>query len=452
VVSDPPPSAQPNVAPPGRQFGTTFRFWVAVVITGLVSGMAAVAIKEVLRSVQHFSYSYSSGEFVDAVQKSSDGHRIVVLAIAGALAGGIWYLLERIAGTRGGDISDVVWSGDPDMPVVPTLVTATLSETIIALGASLGREEPPKEAAAALTSLLTARMGLSRDERRALVAFAAGAGWAAMYNIPLGGAVFALEVFLGTVTFSLVLPAVATSSIAVAISWTVEPIHPYFPSIPTYPITTSLIVWAIVAGPIIGLVTVGFIWILGWVQRHKVGGKWLLVGPLLFFTVLGALAITYPQLLGNGKDIAEQVFLGGMSIPLIVALVVLKPLVTAGCIGSGATGGLFTPTTSTGALLGALLGNIWSLAWPGTAHGAFALVGATAMLGAAMNGPVSALVLMVELTHHMTNLLVPAILALVGACLVTRAFHACSIYSVRLPRGHAPQRWATLQTGAGETA
>ena len=439
--AEPPPSAQPTVPPPWWRLGLTPRFWVLLVPTGLVAGMLATGLKELLRAVQHAAWSYPGGSFVDAVGKSGDVRRVAVLAAAGVLAGLGWWALERVAGTRGGNLTDAVWSGEGRLPLVPTFVTATLSETVIALGASLGREAPPKEASAAVAGWLAGRAGLSSEERRLLVACAAGAAFAAIYNIPFGGAVFAVEVLLGSLSLPLVVPALAASWIATAISWTVLPDRAYYPALPTYPASASLVVWAVVAGPVIGLGAAGYVWLIGRVQAHKASGRWLLVALPAGFATLGAVAVAYPQLLGNGRDAAEQVFLGGYGLPALAALMALKPLVTGLCLESGASGGLFTPTTSYGALAGAVLGGLWTLAWPGAPGGAYALVGATAMLGAAMNGPVSAVVLMVELTHHLTSLLVPSLAALVGATLVTRALGVSSIYAARLP-AREPGRWA----------
>ena len=450
MATEPPASAQPNVSPYWWRTGMSGRFWALVVVEGIVAGVVATALEKLLRLVQHLAWTYRTGEFIVGVQRHGASWRVAVLAAAGLLAGVGWWALVKIAGTRGGDLSDAIWSTEARIPLVPTLVTATLSETVIALGASLGREAPPKEASAAIASRLALWAGLSVEERRLLVACAAGAGFAGIYNIPLGGAIFAVEVLMGSLALPLVLPALAASTLATAVTWIVLPIHPYYQAIPSYPAATPLLVWALLAGPVIGVASTGYVWVIGWAQRHKLSGRNVLWGPLVVFGLLGVLAVRYPQLLGNGKDVAEQAFLGGDGILVLATLFVLKPLVTAACLGSGATGGLFTPTTSYGALLGAGLGHLWGLAWPGAAVGSYALVGATAMLGAALNGPVSGLVLMVELTHHMTSLLVPAMLALVGANLVSRMLHSRSVYSVRLPHSEPPDRWSRSGVWAGD--
>jgi H+/Cl- antiporter ClcA len=113
-------------------------------------------------------------------------------------------------------------------------------------------------------------------------------------------------------------------------------------------------------------------------------------------------------------------------------LTVLKPLFTASCLGSGAPGGLFTPTLAFGALFGGTLGHVWSLLWPGTPAGSYALVGGGAVLAASMQGPLAATVMIVELAHRSVTLMVPLLLAVTGATVVSRLIGAPSIYSARL--------------------
>ena len=154
--------------------------------------------------------------------------------------------------------------------------------------------------------------------------------------------------------------------------------------------------WALLAGPVIGLVSPAYIRLIGWVSYHRARGLRALFAPVIAFGILGVIGIWYPQVFGNGQDMARDAFLGIGSLSLLLVLFALKPLVTAMCLGSGASGGLFTPTLSTGAVLGGALGIAWSLAWPGSPSGAFAMVGAAAMIGAAMQAPLAGLALVLE--------------------------------------------------------
>jgi chloride channel protein, CIC family len=191
-----------------------------------------------------------------------------------------------------------------------------------------------------------------------------------------------------------------------------------------------------------GLVSIAYVRLIAWADGHKpmglrLHGARLLLVPLAVFTALGCLAIPFPHLLGNGKDVVQLALDSKLGLGLLVALVILKPLATAACLGSGAPGGLFTPTITLGALLGGLLGVIWAHIWPGTPPGFCALIGAGAVLAAATQGPVSAMALMIELTRRMDVTMVPMLLAVVGATAVARRLEVRSIYSGRIHAGRA---------------
>ena len=130
---------------------------------------------------------------------------------------------------------------------------------------------------------------------------------------------------------------------------------------------------------------------------------------------------------------ARNAFLGIGGLSVLLALFALKPLVTAMCLGSGASGGLFTPTLATGAVLGGALGMAWNLAWPGSPSGAFAMVSAAAMIGAAMQAPLSGLALVLELTHSGFGLTAPMMAATAIATVVAFHVDGYPIYSARLP-------------------
>jgi chloride channel protein, CIC family len=319
-------------------------------------------------------------------------------------------------------------------------VRAVQSIVLVALGASLGREAAPQQAGAALASALSERIGVPRWQRRLLVACGAGAGMAAVYNVPLGGALFALEVLLGTLTLPLVLPALATALIATAVAWIALPRSPTY-TIPAYGVSASQIVWALIIGPIAGLAAVAYIRLIARAHALRPAGVLRFAAPVLVFTALGALSIAYPQLLGNGRPVVQLALVAQLGAGLLAVLLVLKPLATAACLGSGAPGGLFTPTLAYGVLLGGLLGHGWAQIWPGAPLGSYAIIGGAAVLAASMQGPLAAVVLLLELTHGADSLIVPILLAVVEATVIARLLGAPSIYSARLslhePEGHA---------------
>ncbi len=418
---------------PGRgivaSYGT--RFWVLVVLVGLGAGVGGAALIELLRAVQHVAWSYHSGDFLDGVERTSSARRVLVLLVGGVVAGGGTMLLAR---SGAGDVSETIWLRGARVPFWASIARGVHSIVIVALGASLGREAAPQQAGAAVASALSEWARLPDWQRRLLVACGAGAGMAAVYNVPLGGALFALEVLLGTLTLPLVLPALATSLIATAIAWIALPDGPTY-AIPSYPVSGSQIVWAVIVGPIAGLAAIGWVRLIARAHALRPAGWMRLAAPIVVFTALGALAIAYPQLLGNGKPVVQLALVAKLSVALLAVLLVLKPLVTAACLGSGAPGGLFTPTLAYGVLLGGLLGEGWAQIWPGAPLGGYAIIGGAAVLGAAMQGPLAAVVLLLELTRHADALMVPILIAVVEATVLARVVGAPSIYSVRLSAG-----------------
>jgi H+/Cl- antiporter ClcA len=404
------------------------RFWVLVVLVGLGAGLGGAALIELLRAVQHLAWSYHSGDFLDGVKRTSSARRVLVLFVGGVVAGGGAMLLSR---RSPGEVSESLWLRGARVPFWPSIARGVHSIVIVALGASLGREAAPQQAGAAVASALSEWAQLPDWQRRLLVACGAGAGMAAVYNVPLGGALFALEVLLGTLTLPLVLPALATSLIATGVAWIALPASPTY-KITTYPVSAQQIVWAVIVGPIAGLAAIGWIRLIARAHALRPSGWQKLVAPIVVFTALGALSIAYPQLLGNGKPVVQLALVAKLSVALLAILLVLKPLVTAACLGSGAPGGLFTPTLAYGVLLGGLLGEGWAQIWPGAPLGGYAIIGGAAVLGASMQGPLAAVVLLLELTHHADALMVPILIAVVEATVLARVLGAPSIYSARL--------------------
>ncbi|WP_405739648.1 chloride channel protein [Streptomyces sp. NBC_01525] len=422
---------QPNLVAPADVPSLSARFWVLVVATGVLAGLAGAALMTLLYAVAHLTYSYRSGSFLAAVERAGADRRVVALAVAGVVAGAGWWLLRRWTGPGGSEVSTALWRDEGRLPLRRSLGTAVLSMVIVGMGASLGREAAPRLAGAVLASRLSDWARLGTAHRRLLAACGAGAGMACVYNVPLGGALLTLEVMLGGLSLRLALPALTASCLATAVSWTVLPTGPTY-RLPEVPLSASLLVFALVIGPFAGLVAVGWVRLIRIAHGHRPTGWGLLVAPPLVFTAVGALAVPYPQLLGNGKDIVQLTFGAQFGVATLVALFLLKPLATAGSLGSGASGGLFTPTLATGALLGSLAGQGWALAWPGPAAG-FAIIGAAAVLAAAMQAPVAAVVLALELTRTLDALMVPLLFAVTGAVLLSRRLDTPSLYSVRLP-------------------
>ncbi|MGI4942817.1 MAG: chloride channel protein, partial [Janthinobacterium lividum] len=356
-------------------------FWLAVVLTGLGTGLGAAALTSLLELVQHTLWSGTGVDLLEAAAKAPCWWHVVVLMGAGVLTGAGQLILVRMTSANGIDITAAIWFHAGRLPALRTLGSAVLSVLVVGMGASLGREGAPKQAGAVFANLLSDRIMLPDENRRLLVACGAGAGMAAAYGVPLGGALFALEVLRGELSLRFVLPALVTSLIATGVSWAFLPDAPTY-LIPAYAGSVSGTAWALLAGPIAGVVSVGYVHLVALADHHRPKRSWRVVAPVLALTVLGIVSIWLPQLLGNGRDVAQLAFAGQVTPLLLLALLVLKPAATMLCLGSGAPGGLFTPSLALGALLGGVLGRAWGLVWPGDPPGLFAVLGAGAILAA----------------------------------------------------------------------
>jgi H+/Cl- antiporter ClcA len=420
-------------------------FWSAVLLTGIGTGVAAAALTRLLEVVQRFFWGGSGTNILGAAEKAGTWHHVLVLLGAGVVTGVGQIVLRQLSSANGIDTTAAIWFYAGRMPALRTLGSAVLSVIIVGMGVSLGREGAPKQAGAVLANLFSNPARLSDEQRRLLVACASGAGMAAAYGVPLGGALFALEVMRGVLALRYVLPALVTSVVATAVSWIWLPDAPTY-IIPSYSSSLSSMTWALLAGPIAGVVSVGYVRAVTWADRSKPEGWRRLLAPVVSLGLLGVVSIKFPQLLGNGKDVSQLAFTNQVAPLLLLMLLALKPAATILCVRCGAPGGLFTPSLTVGALLGAVLGHAWTWIWPGVPPGLFAVLGAGAVLAATTQGPISTVILMMELTGRDRSFIVPLLLAVVTATLVARTIEPRSIYDARLTDAEVEARRQARET------
>ena len=401
-MATPAPSATPS---------WVLRLLVVTVLVGVGSGISGLVVSLLLHAFEHLAYGYSSGTFLDGVLAASPERRVIALGVAGVVGAVGWWALRRWGRPVVSVESSV--AGTP-MPRLVTLANAGLQIVIVGLGASIGREVAPRELGALAASWLTDRAGLDGRERRILVACGAGAGLAAVYDVPLGGAIFAIEVLLAELTLATALPALATSAIATLVAQLAVPTGPLY-VVPHLALTPTLVVWSIIIGPIAGLAALGFVGATQFALAHRVSGIRILFAMPIIFLAVAFLSIAFPAILGNGRALGQVAFDGSAPMLLMAALLVAKALATTSTIYGGAAGGTLTPSLALGAALGAVLGGAWSLIWPGSPVAAFAFVAAAAFLAASMRAPVTALVLVVEFTGQGLSLLLPTLLAVAGS-------------------------------------
>ena len=387
-------------------------------LTGLGAGVSGMLLAMLLHLLQHLAYGYSLAviispqSFLSGVTEAAPWRRVVALAACGLVAGLGWWAVYAY-GRPLVSIRQAVKSQDIAMPGA-TVGHALLQIVTVGLGSPLGREVAPREIGALLAGWLSRHAGLGSAETRIMIACGAGAGLAAVYNVPLAGAVFTLEVLLQTFALSAAVPAIATSVIAALVAWAGLGDEAQY-RLPSLGISASLVCWSFLFGPLFGYSGYWYTR-LATAARARAPRNWrLLPWCLVVFIAIGVVSIWYPQLPGNGKGPMQLGLNGDVSLRLALVLLAVKLLATTAALRAGAEGGMLTPGMTVGALLATVLGIGWSALWPGTPLGAFAIIGGAAFLSSSMTMPLTAVALIMEFTRMDHDFLVPVMLAVGGA-------------------------------------
>lgn len=408
-------SEQAMISPTGGvKVAALPRYLAGVTLTGLAAGVSGLALSLILHLIQHLAYGYSpqaiisEESFLEGVTAAAPLRRIAALLACGLVAGAGWWAVYRF----GHKLVSVKKASEPDGPAMPIPTTAAhalLQIITVALGSPLGREVAPREFGAMLAGWFSRRLGLDAEERRILVACGAGAGLAAVYNVPLGGAVFVLEVLLRSAAPKAVVSAFAACAIATVVPWIGLGDQTLY-HLGAYRISTALVVWSLPAGAIIGVAAHYFSLGAAWARRHAPHDVRLLPWCLAVFGAIGVAAVFFPALPGNGKGPLQLGIAGDLGLQLALALLALKLLATLASLRAGAEGGLLTPGLTLGALIAVVLGLP-----AGLPSGACAIVGATAFLAVSMRMPLTAILLMLEFTRVDHDFLVPMLAATIAS-------------------------------------
>lgn len=410
---------------------TNRRFAVATLLTGVIAGLVGLACIHLLHWIQALAWDMHSGTLLEAVSATSPARRVLNLSLGGILGAASWFFLFR----RSRAITSVSAAvGGAPMPPLRATWHALTQVLIVGLGASVGREVAPREMAAAFSAAAANRLGLTPEDRRIIVACGAGAGLAAVYSIPISGAIYTLEILLVSRSRRAVAAAFCTSAIAVLISTGFTRPTPFY-SVPTLTPSLSLTVFAALIGPLLGAT--------GWAFKQavaRVGAArprdWRLLASLPTASFLvGIIAVWVPSVLGNGQASAQTqfdaVWATGAGLGIAALVLTAKTVTTFLTIRAGGWGGVLTPAVALGAGIGAVIGLPWAAAWPGSQVAAFAFIGAAAFLGASMNAPFTGLILVIEFTAQGPTILVPATLAVGGATAATAWLSRRSLSSAR---------------------
>ena len=417
--------------------GVSQRFWVLVVAVGVISGLGSVLLLELLATITRLAWDGGRTVLV-AFMQASPTRRVVVPFLGGLLVTGAMLVRRRRLGGHGtAGIIEAIWVHQGRLQFGRALLRGVVSVTAVGMGASLGREGALIQTGAAAGSWLADRFGVTRRQARLLVACGAASGIAAAYNVPIGGALFGLEVLLGSFALELFGPVVVSCVTSTIIARVIAGNLPSY-VIPHYQIMRPRDLLAGIAlAPILGIASAFFVKMMGWVevQLYRVPRGPARFLPPLGMGLVGVAAIWFPQLLGNGYDTVQATLLGEVPVTLLLTLPFLKLAATALCAGVGVPGGLFTPSLFFGALLGGGLGAIVQHLLPsiGVPSGAFALVGMACVLAGTTHAAVSAVLIIFELTGDY-GVILPLMVSSAIAAAVSRAIEPDSLYTAPLRR------------------
>jgi H+/Cl- antiporter ClcA len=329
----------------------TLEFGCAIVIIGLLAGVAGAATTLLLHGIEHLTYHYSFGTLLTGVGTSSPVRRAIGPMIGGALAGFGWWILRPR--TTVPSLTETIANRRP-IPRLPMSIDAGLQVLLVGSGASLGREGAPRQLAAALGDFGIGRLALTPRDREILLGCAAGAGLGAVYSVPIGGALFAIQIVLGTWHPRAVGTALITSSLAVAVASPITHLEHAL----TWPDANLSYLFAFLAlaiAPLAAAVGLVFDRVMAAARPRVQITSWVLIPTIAAAGLLtGICSIWWPELPGNGRSILTVSLNSGLTLGAAAVILLLKPLLTALFLRAGAVGGMLTPALATGAAAGSL--------------------------------------------------------------------------------------------------
>ncbi len=408
-------------------------FLVFSILVGLGGGFGAILFRWLIHQFRNIFFD--KGESLLGFM----GQYYVVLipAIGGLIIGPLIYFFAREAKGHGVPevITSMVMHGGRIRPRV-AFVKALASSICIGSGGSAGREGPIIQIGSAIGSSIGQLFRLTEEKTKTLVACGAAAGIAATFNAPLGGIFFALEVILreyGLRNFSSVVLSSVTATV----------ISRYFlGDFPAFQLPPFKLygIWDMPYYFAFGLLTAVFAWLFIKVlyKSEDIFNSLKIpeyIKPATGGLIIGLIGLYFPQVFGVGYEVIENSINGGIELKIIIALVFLKVIATSVTLGSGGSGGIFAPSLFIGALLGESFGHLVQLVMPSVLipPGAFALVGMAAVFAGTAQAPISAILLLFEMTGNY-KILPPLMVTCVISTVLVRWMTKNSIYTLKLVR------------------
>jgi CIC family chloride channel protein len=403
---------------------------------GVMGGMVNLLFHDCIELSQRL-FLHRTGDPSNLAAASSFPVRLLVPTLGGLAAGMVLFWGLRLVGKQGSsNILEVVATDDGKLPMRTGLVQAFSSLMSIGSGASIGREGAITQLAATFASKWGQLARWQPYRLRLLTACGAASGISAAYNAPLTGAVFAALIVLGNFSMTLFAPLVFSSVVASMVSRSFFGVQPWY-VVPAYDFSRlTQLPWFLVLGILTGVMGAVFLKMLAETEVvfKKIPAP-IYIRVMLGGLVVGLITLGYPWVWGNGYGVTNAILQGGFATHqylwlFLLALFFAKFIATLAAVGSGAVGGVFTPTMFLGAALGSFMGTALHLVGQarGLPTGAFALVGMGAMLAATTRSPLLALLMVCEISMSY-SVMPPLMLACVISTIVAGRIHPASIYT-----------------------
>ena len=442
----PPPSPMPPVddrpaaASPRRPHAAllasaaaTLRLWVWAAAAGVLAAGATLGFHWLMARVEWLATGHT-GSFVEAARAIAPWRRVVVGAVGGVLAGGVLALGHRWAARGPGgdhhiDYIDAARQGRVELNDRTNLARGLSALMSIGTGASIGREGPMVQLAAWASSWLARVVPIAPEQRRAILVCGIAAGIASAYHAPVAGVVFVLELALGFFARHAAAPALISSGVASSLVYVLVDSRPLYAAAPVAMLPSSLL-FTLAAGVLFGGLGWGFLLLVehGRSLFARVRSLPLRLG--LGGLLVGAMSAFVPEVWGNGYSVVARALAGDDAWRWLALVLLTKVIATACSSGSGALGGMFTPSLFVGASAGGVLAQVaafWlPVAWVGDPR-SLVVIGMAAVLAAVTHAPLMAITMVLEMTNEF-QLTVPVMLACAVAYAISTQFGAKPLY------------------------
>ncbi|MBV8378677.1 MAG: ClcB-like voltage-gated chloride channel protein [Verrucomicrobia bacterium] len=411
--------------------------WSALI--GFLGALAAELFRRAT-DLLHYLATGSNAEIISSFARLPFWQRIAVPTAGGVLAGlTLWLgnrLTSRLRQKETTDYMEAIVVGSGSISLSASLVKSLSALFSISTGASIGREGPLVQLSSLVASLIARVRDLPVAQRRQLVACGAAAGIASAYNAPIAGSFFVAEIILGTVVVEALGPLILAAVVA---TFTAQVLHgggPIYKSSGFTLYTPLELIPLACVGIVSGFLAPAYLWFLRTVQRLfsrvtiPVPAKLALGGA-----IVGCLAVISPDVCGNGQGLLSILFHQNWYSDEVFAILMLKLVATAATFGTGAVGGVFTPSLFVGAAIGMLYGRGILFAFPGfhSDPAMYAVVGMGSFIAATTGAPLMSILMGFELTLDYT--LAPLLMV---NCVV--AYYCSSIFEKQFIYGESLER------------